>query len=125
MLQLMNRDAFFCRNETKQKKKRKVCRHLSAVEEELVQLVRGGEHLRPSLHQLQQVGPGFVHPVLPLSDGGCLRVAVVDQLVHHLVDGGHALLPHAARLRCKFGELLLQDLNNPGGCPTDRSKKLQ
>ena len=49
--------------------------HLSAVGEELVQLVRGGKHLRPGLHELQQVGPGLVHPVLPLCDGGGLRVA--------------------------------------------------
>lgn len=90
-------------------------RHLSAVEEELVQLVGGGEHLRPGLHQLQQVGPGFVDAVLPLGDGGRLRVAVVDQLVHHLVDGRHPLLPHAARLRGELGELLLQDLKKRGG----------
>lgn len=100
-------------------------RHLSAVEEELVQLVRGGQHLRPSLHQLQQVGPGFVHPVLPLGDGGRLRVAVVDQLVHHLVDGCHPLLPHAARLRREFGELLLQDLKNTVGTKGKKQKKLQ
>ncbi|TNN65921.1 hypothetical protein EYF80_023921 [Liparis tanakae] len=80
------------------------------IGEELVQLVGGGEHLRPGLHELQQVGPGLVHPVLPLGDGGGLQVAVVDELVHHLIDGRHPLLPHAARLCCKLRELLLQDL---------------
>lgn len=87
-----------------------VAPHLSAVGEELVQLVGGGEHLRPGLHELQQVGPRIVHPVLPLGDGGGLQVAVVDELVHHLIDGRHPLLPHAVRLCCKLREILLQDL---------------
>lgn len=69
--------------------------YLSAVGEELVQLVRRRQHLPAGLHQLQEVGPRLVQPVLPLGDGGGVGVAAVDHLVHHLVDLLHALLASA------------------------------
>lgn len=86
--------------------------YLTAVSEELVQLVRGGEELASCLHQLQQVSPGLVYAILPLGDGGSVSVAVVDQLVHHLVDGRHPLLAYAARLGGELRELLLKDLES-------------
>lgn len=80
-----------------------------------MELVRGGQHLCPGLHELQEVSPGLVHAVLPLGDGGGVRVAIVDQLIHHLVNRRHTLLTQTARLRRKLCEFLLQDLKGGGG----------
>ncbi len=68
------------------------------------------EHLSSRLHQLQQIRPGLVHPILPFSDGGCIRMTVIYELINHLVDSCDPLLPQAPGLRCKLGKFLLQNL---------------
>lgn len=69
--------------------------YLSAVGEKLVQLMRRRQHLPAGFHQLKEVRPRLVQPVLPLGDGGSVGVAAVDHLVHHLVNLLHALLASA------------------------------
>lgn len=77
---------------------------------EFVELVGGGKDLRPRVDELQQVCPGLVQAVLPLSDGGGVAVARVDQLVSLAVDSVHALLTDAASVTGEFSETLLQHL---------------
>lgn len=71
---------------------------LPGVTEELMQLSRGSQKLGPCAHQLQQLGPGLIQPVLPLCHGGRCRMATLDQLIHHLVHGCQPLPPCGAGL---------------------------
>lgn len=86
--------------------------YLFAVSEKLVQLVRCCQHLSAGLHQLQEVGPWLIQSVLPLSDGGCVRMAAVDHLVHHFVHLLHALLANVVGFWGKLGESLLEHLEH-------------
>lgn len=71
---------------------------LSGITKELMQLPRGSQQLGPCAHKLQQLGPGLVQPILPLSHGGRRRMAALDQLIHHLVHGRQPLPPCCASL---------------------------
>lgn len=83
---------------------------LLGVVVELVELVGGGEDLRPGVDELQQVGPGLVQAILPLCDGGGVAVAAVDQLVRLPIDAVHALLADVPGVTGKLSETLLQHL---------------
>ena len=88
---------------------------LLGVVVELVQLEGGGEDLRARVDELQQVGPGLVHAVLPLGHAGVLRVARLDQLVRLAVDAVHALLADGAGVPGKLPELVPQHLGGGEG----------
>lgn len=76
----------------------------------LVQFVGGGENLCPRVDELQQVSPGLVEPVLPLGDGGGVRMSGVDELICHVIDCVHTLLPNVPCVSSKFPESFLQHL---------------
>lgn len=86
--------------------------YLFAVSKELVQLVWRCQHLSASLHQFQEVGPRLVQSVLPLSNGGCVRVATVDHLIHHFIHLLHPLQANVVGLWGKLGECLLKHLEH-------------
>lgn len=71
---------------------------LSGIAEELMQLPRGSQQLGPCAHKLQQLGPGLIQPILPLSHRGRRGMAALDQLIHHLVYGCQPLPPCCAGL---------------------------
>lgn len=77
---------------------------------EFMELIGGSEDLRPCVDELQQVCPGLVQAVLPLSNGGGVAVACVDQLISLAVDSIHTFLTNAASVTGKFSETLLQHL---------------
>lgn len=86
--------------------------NLFAVGEEPVQLLRRRQHLRTRLHQLQQVSPRLVQAVLPLGNGGSVRVAAFDHFIGQLVDLLQPLLAQGVSLTDKLAEGLLENLQN-------------
>ena len=80
---------------------------LLGVVVKLVQFVGGGENLCSCVNELQQVSPGFVEPVLPLGNGGSIRMSRVDELIGHVIDRVHTLLPNVPCVSSKFPESFL------------------
>lgn len=63
----------------------------------------GFSYLCPGLNQLQKVLPGLLEALLPLRDGGVVRVSHGDHLVGDALRRGHSLRAHGLGLA---GELL-------------------
>lgn len=77
---------------------------------ELVQLIGRSQDLCPCVDELQQVGPRLVEPILPLGDGGRIRVPGVDEFVSHVIHRVYTLLADVAGIPGKFSEPFLQHL---------------
>lgn len=73
----------------------------------LVQFIGGSKNLRSRVNELQEVSPGFVEPILPLGDGGGIRMTRVDELVCHVIDCVHTLLSNVPCVSRKFPESFL------------------
>ena len=67
-------------------------------------------YLCPGFNKFQEVGPGFVDLILPLGDGGSVRVARANQLVADSVRGGHALGANIRGISREIAEFFDEEL---------------
>lgn len=76
----------------------------------LFNLVKRLAYLCPRFDEFQQVGPGLIDLILPLSYRGRVRVACADQLVTHSVRGCHAFGASVGGIARELAEFLDEQL---------------